>query len=191
MGSTTAYVASADRYATNVTTTTQNTKSPKSILANMQQQEYETFQKDYLPLLEQYQKDMTTRRADYAADAANEAISLSRLQQNTATDRRQALGVDLSREQQVGQGRKNALNLTQALVTGQNKAVDTADEVNLDTANKLMDVTTGMRNDAISNASAASGMASNREAQGAQNRANASNQKTQMAATVATIAVMI
>lgn len=165
--------------------------SPKSILASMQQQEYETFQKDYLPLLEQYQKDMTTRRAGYTADAANEAISLSRLQQDTATDRRQALGVDLSGEQQVGQGRKNALNLTQALVTGQNKAVDTADEVNLDTANKLMEVTTGMRNEAISNASSASGMASNREAQGAQNRANASNQRTQMAATVATIAVMI
>lgn len=166
--------------------------SPKSILASMQQQEYDTFQKDYLPLLEQYQKDMTTRRAGYVADATNEAFSLSRLQQNTATDRRQALGVDLSREQQIGQGRKNALNLTQALVTGQNKAVDTADEVNLDTANKLMEVTTGMRNDAISNASSASGMASNREVQGAQNRANASNQKTQMAGTaVATVAIMI
>lgn len=165
---------------------------PKALLLSMQQSEYETFQNDYLPMLEQYQKDINTRRADYNAAAVQDTASLAALQQNTAATKRSELGVALTADQAQNQGRKNALNLSQATALAQNKAVDTADQVNLDTASKLADVTTGMRNQAISNASSASGMASARATTGANNKAAASAQNTQMAGTaVATIAIMI
>ena len=164
---------------------------PKALLLSMQQKEYDTFTSDYLPLLKQYQDEMSSRRSDYTQAASAEAKDLSALQQNTQDLKRSSLGVALTADQAKGQGRKSALSLAQTTASSQNKAVDTADQVNLDTANKLMDVSTGMRNQAISNASSASGMASSRDVQGANNRAQAQQQNTQLAATVVSIGVMI
>ena len=164
---------------------------PKALLLSMQQKEYDTFTNDYLPLLKQYQDEMSSKRSDYVQAATTEARDLSALQQNTQDLKRSSLGVALTGDQAKSQGRKSALGMAQTMATGQNKAVDTADQVNLDTANKLMDVSTGMRNQAISNASSASGMASSRDVQGANNRAQAQQQNTQMAATVVSIGVMI
>lgn len=164
---------------------------PKTLLLSMQQKEYDTFTSDYLPLLKQYQSEMSSRRSDYTQAASAEAKDLSALQQNTQDLKRSSLGVALTADQAKGQGRKSALSLAQTTASSQNKAVDTADQVNLDTASKLMDVSTGIRNQAISNASAASGMASSREAQGANNRAQAQQQNAQMAGTVVAIGIMI
>lgn len=164
---------------------------PKALLLSMQQKEYDTFTSDYLPLLKQYQDEMSSRRSDYTQAASAEAKDLSALQQNTQDLKRSSLGVALTDDQARGQGRKSALSLAQTTASSQNKAVDTADQVNLDTASKLMDVSTGMRNQAISNASSASGMASSRDVQGANNRAQAQQQNTQLAATVVSIGVMI
>ena len=164
---------------------------PKALLLSMQQKEYDTFTTDYLPLLQKYQDEMSSRRSDYTQAATTEAKNLSALQQNTQGLKRDSLGTALTADQSENRGRKSALALSQSMVTGQNKAVDTADQVNLDTASKLMDVSTGIRSQAISDASSASGMASSRDAQGAQNRAQAQQQNTQMAATVVSIGVMI
>ena len=168
-----------------------NAPDPKALLLSMQQKEYDTFTSDYLPLLQQYQDEMSSRRSDYTQAATTEAKNLSALQQNTQGLKRDSLGTALTADQSENRGRKSALALSQSMVTGQNKAVDTADQVNLDTASKLMDVSTGIRNQAISNASSASGMASSRATQGANNRAQAQQQNTQMAATVVSIGVMI
>lgn len=166
-------------------------RDPKQILLDMYDRENQTFKNDYLPLLEQMQKDMAGRRDSYTQAAVTDAQNLSRLQDNTVASQRSQLGVAQTSEQAQAAGRKNALSLAQNTVVGQNKAIDTADQKNLETANALADITTGIKNQAISNASSAAGLASGRDQVGAQNKANAQAQNVQLGTTVATTAAMI
>lgn len=177
--------------ATTLANSTVQSRDPKQILLGMYEKENATFTNEYLPILEQIQADMKGRREEYSTAAVQEAQDLSALQQNTTNSQRSQLGVAQTAEQAASSGRKSALGLAQATALGQNKAIDTADAKNLESANGLADIATGIRNQAINNASSASGLASTRETQGAQNRANAQAQNTQMAATLVTTAVML
>lgn len=164
---------------------------PKQLLLNMQKSEYDTFTNDYLPLLEQTQKEMGQTRDKYVSTATSEASDLQALQANTAATQREALGLTQSTEQAASYGRKSALNLAQTLVKSQNDAIDQADKDNLATANNLANIATGIRNQSINNASSASGMASTRDQQGAQSRQQAAANNTAMAGTAISLAVMI
>lgn len=164
---------------------------PKQLLLNMQKSEYDTFTNDYLPLLEQTQAQMGQTRGKYVDTATSEARDLQALQANTAATQREALGLTRSAEQAASSGRKSALNLAQTTVKSQNDAIDQADKDNLSTASNLANIATGIRNQAINNASSAAGMASTRDQQGAQSRQSAAANNTAMAGTAISIAVMI
>lgn len=164
---------------------------PKQLLLNMQKSEYDTFVNDYLPLLESTQEQMGQTRTNYVNTAQTEAANLQALQANTAENKRETLGITQNAEQAADSNRKSALNLAQTEVKSSNAAIDQADKDNLAIASNLMNVATGIRNQAINNASSASGLASSREQQGAQNKANAAASNASMIGTAASVAAIM
>lgn len=140
---------------------------------------WDRFLKDGMPLLEDLEKDMGTRRSDYYDVAKKSADDLT--MQRAAQDelRKGALGADISPEQATAQKQQMSLGRTVTESAGVNASVDVADSVNDKIAAGLMSTATGIETQALNNLSIAEGMASTRQQQGLANRQAASQQNVQ------------
>lgn len=151
-------------------------RNPKDILVGMQDEEWQNFLTTSYPMLQSQAKKLNTLSTDYYNNAIKNANTVVSMQQGDRDAQRSALGLSLSGLDAAGQNRYDSLSATTALNSGANSSVDEANKVKQTIAADLMGIQTNLKNQALNDASAASGMASSREQQGiankAQNKAN-------------------
>ena len=150
--------------------------NPQDILVGMQDEEWQNFLTTSYPMLQSQAKKLNTLSTDYYNNAIKNANTVVSMQQADRDAQRSALGLSLSGSDALGQNRYDSLSATTALNSGANSSVDEANKVKQTIAADLMGIQTNLKNQALNDASAASGMASSREQQGiankAQNKAN-------------------
>lgn len=166
--------------------------NPNLILSGINQSEMDKFNDIYMPLFEQMQSGMATRRSDYVTASDKSVQDTTDLYYQTMRLNDEVTGQAATSEQTAAQNRAKSLGATTARNQGANSAIDTADEVNKSIATGLLNVQTNLTNSAISDASAASGLATSRGIQNAnaQQAQDAQNQQTAGLA-LAAIAMMM
>lgn len=151
-------------------------RNPQDILTGMQDEEWQSFLSTTYPMLQNQAKKLNTLSTDYYNNAMKNANTVIAMQQGDRDTQREALGATLTGQDAVGQDRYDSLSATTALNSGANKSVDEANTVKQSIAADLLGVQTTLKNQALNDASSASGMASSRQQQGinskAQNKAN-------------------
>lgn len=165
---------------------------PESILTGLNQQEMDNFNNTYLPLLQNLQESMTTRRSDYVSASDDSAQDTSDLYYQTQRINDEVTGQAATSEQSAASNRAKSLGLTSARNSGANAAIDTADSVNKSIASGLLNIQTNLTNSAISDASSAAGLSSTRSVQNANAKQAATAQNQQLAGMgLAAIAMLV
>lgn len=162
--------------------------NPQDILVGMQEEEWQNFLTTSYPMLQSQAKKLNTLSTDYYNNAIKNANTVVSMQQEDRNAQQSALGLSLSGSDALGQNRYDSLTATTALNSGANSSVDEANRVKQTIAADLMGIQTNLKNQALNDASAASGMASAREQQGIANKAQNKANTIQGVATVGTIA---
>ena len=162
--------------------------NPQDILVGMQDEEWQNFLTTSYPMLQSQAKKLNTLSTDYYNNAIKNANTVVSMQQEDRNAQQSALGLSLSGSDALGQNRYDSLSATTALNSGANSSVDEANRVKQTIAADLMGIQTNLKNQALNDASAASGMASSREQQGIANKAQNKQQTMQGVATIGTIA---
>lgn len=163
---------------------------PGDILSGMNSAEWDSFVSTAYPMLQKQVSKLSTLDKDYYDNAVKNATTVTAMAKQTRDSAREAMGVALSGQDAAGQGRADSLSATQAMGAGTNEAVDDANSVKQSIAQSILGVQTTLKNQALSDASSASGLASSRQQQGITNSANASAQKMQTIGTIASVAAM-
>ena len=150
--------------------------NPQDILVGMQEEEWQNFLTTSYPMLQSQAKKLNTLSTDYYNNAIKNANTVVSMQQEDRNAQQSALGLSLSGSDAIGQNRYDSLSATTAFNSGANSSADEANKVKQTIAADLMGIQTNLKNQALNDASAASGMASSREQQGiaykAQDKAN-------------------
>ena len=146
-------------------------RNPEDILVGMQDEEWQNFLTTSYPMLQSQAKKLNTLSTDYYNNALKNANTVVSMQQEDRNAQQSALGLSLSGSDAVGQNRYDSLSATTALNSGANSSVDEANKVKQTIAADLMGIQTNLKNQALNDASAASGMASSRQQQGIANKA--------------------
>ena len=162
--------------------------NPQDILVGMQEEEWQNFLTTSYPMLQSQAKKLNTLSTDYYNNAIKNANTVVSMQQEDRNAQQSALGLSLSGSDALGQNRYDSLTATTALNSGANSSVDEANRVKQTIAADLMGIQTNLKNQALNDASAASGMASAREQQGIANKAQNKANTIQGVATIGTIA---
>lgn len=165
-------------------------RDPKDILAGMQQEEWDSFLTTAYPMLQSQAKKLNTLSTDYYNNAIKNANTTIAMQKGDRQGQREAMGMSLAGQDAEGQNRYDSLTATTALNSSANTSVDESNKVKQQIAGDLLGMQTSIKNQAINDASSASGMASGREQQGLNNKAQDKQQMAQGIATIGTIAVM-
>lgn len=167
-----------------------DTKTADRDLAALNESIFARFEKDLVPLLEDMQKSIETRREDYVAGAREDALNAVNQSDAQAELRRSALGagnvVSLAERQKA-----KSLGYTATEAFGVNNAIDAADDANAEAATTLMNIASGMEGSAIGNLSNSASMANGRVQTGINRDAQAKSQQMQGAATIAMMAMMM
>ena len=145
--------------------------NPQDILVGMQDEEWQNFLTTSYPMLQSQAKKLNTLSTDYYNNALKKANTVVSMQQGDRDAQRSALGLSLSGSDAIGQNRYDSLSATTALNSGANSSVDEANKVKQTIAADLMGIQTNLKNQALNDASSASGMASSRQQQGIANKA--------------------
>ena len=145
--------------------------NPQDILVGMQEEEWQNFLTTSYPMLQSQAKKLNTLSTDYYNNAIKNANTVVSMQQEDRDAQQSALGLSLSGSDALGQNRYDSLSATTALNSGANSSVDEANKVKQTIAADLMGIQTNLKNQALNDASAASGMASSRQQQGIANKA--------------------
>lgn len=164
--------------------------NPQDILVGMQEEEWQNFLTTSYPMLQSQAKKLNTLSTDYYNNALKNANTVVSMQQADRDAQQSALGLSLSGSDALGQNRYDSLTATTALNSGANSSVDEANKVKQTIAADLMGIQTNLKNQALNDASAASGMASAREQQGIANKAQNKQQTMQGIATIGTIGLV-
>ena len=162
--------------------------NPQDILVGMQEEEWQNFLTTSYPMLQSQAKKLNTLSTDYYNNAIKNANTVVSMQQADRDAQQSALGLSLSGSDALGQNRYDSLTATTALNSGANSSVDEANKVKQTIAADLMGIQTNLKNQALNDASAASGMASAREQQGIANKAQNKANTIQGVATIGTVA---
>ena len=162
--------------------------NPQDILVGMQEEEWQNFLTTSYPMLQSQAKKLNTLSTDYYNNAIKNANTVVSMQQADRDAQQSALGLSLSGSDALGQNRYDSLTATTALNSGANSSVDQANKVKQTIAADLMGIQTSLKNQALNDASAASGMASAREQQGIANKAQNKANTIQGVATIGTVA---
>lgn len=162
--------------------------NPQDILVGMQEEEWQNFLTTSYPMLQSQAKKLNTLSTDYYNNAIKNANTVVSMQQADRDAQQSALGLSLSGSDALGQNRYDSLTATTALNSGANSSVDEANKVKQTIAADLMGIQTNLKNQALNDASAASGMASSREQQGIANKAQNKANTMQGIATIGTVA---
>lgn len=162
--------------------------NPQDILVGMQEEEWQNFLTTSYPMLQSQAKKLNTLSTDYYNNAMKNANTVVSMQQEDRDAQQSALGLSLSGSDALGQNRYDSLTATTAFNSGANSSVDEANRVKQTIAADLMGIQTNLKNQALNDASAASGMASAREQQGIANKAQNKANTIQGVATIGTIA---
>ena len=162
--------------------------NPQDILVGMQEEEWQNFLTTSYPMLQSQAKKLNTLSTDYYNNAIKNANTVVSMQQADRDAQQSALGLSLSGSDALGQNRYDSLTATTALNSGANSSVDEANKVKQTIAADLMGIQTNLKNQALNDASAASGMASAREQQGIANKAQNQANTMQGIATIGTVA---
>lgn len=166
-------------------------KNPKEILAGMQQEEWANFLNNAYPMLQQQAGKLNTLSTDYYNKAIKNANTTVAIQQGDRDNQRQALGMNLTGMDALGQDRYDSLTATNALNSAANNSVDEANKTKQTIAADLMGIQTNLKSQALNDASAASGMASTREQQGINQKAQNQANTTAALGTAVSIGVML
>lgn len=165
--------------------------NPQDILVGMQEEEWQNFLTTSYPMLQSQAKKLNTLSTDYYNNAMKNTNTVLAMQQQDRDAQRDAMGMTLGGQDALGQNRYDSLTATTALNTAANTSVDEANKVKQTIAADLMGIQTNLKNQALNDASAASGMASSREQQGIANKAQSKQQTMQGIGTVASIGAMM
>lgn len=164
---------------------------PQDILVNINQQELDKFNNTYMPLLLQMQDSMSTRSADYV-NASDESVKDTQdLYYNQMQLNNEITGQQATTQQTGAAGRAASLGSTSAYNAGANDAVDTAEDVNKNVALGVLNTQTNLTNQALSDASSASGLASSRAVQNANAKQAQAAQNQQAIGMAAMTAMMM
>ena len=145
--------------------------NPQDILVGMQDEEWQNFLTTSYPMLQSQAKKLNTLSTDYYNNALKNANTVVSMQQGDRDAQQSALGLSLSGSDALGQNRYDSLSATTTLNSGANSSVDEANKVKQTIAADLMGIQTNLKNQALNDASSASGMASSRQQQGIANKA--------------------
>lgn len=154
--------------------------NPQEVLTAINAAEMDKFNNIYLPMLEEMQASLYTRRDEYVTASDKGVKDTTDLYMQQMRINNEVTGTEATGEQSAASKRLASLQGTSASVGGANYAVDTADNVNKSLASGLLNIGTNVTNSAISDASAASGLATSREVNNANNAAAAKAQNQQM-----------
>lgn len=165
--------------------------NPQDILLGMQDAEWQNFLSTTYPMLQGQAKKLNTLSTDYYNNAMKNANTVIAMQQGDRDSQREALGVSLSGQDAVGQDRYDSLSATTTFNSSANNAIDEANKAKQSIAADLMGMQTSLKNAALNDASAASGMASGRQQQGINNKAQNKADTMQAVGTVVSIGAMM
>ena len=165
-------------------------RKPGDILTNMQDTEWQDFLTKQYPMLLDQTAKLKTLSTDYYNNAMKNTNTVLAMQQQDRGAQRDAMGMVLGGQDALGQNRYDSLTATTALNTAANTSVDEANKTKQTVADNLLGIQTSLKNQAISDASSASGMASSRQQQGIANKAQSKQQTMQGIGTVAAIGMM-
>lgn len=165
-------------------------RKPGDILTNMQDTEWQDFLTKQYPMLLDQTAKLKTLSTDYYNNAMKNTNTVLAMQQQDRSAQRDAMGMVLGGQDALGQNRYDSLTATTALNTAANTSVDEANKTKQTIADNLLGIQTSLKNQAISDASSASGMASSRQQQGIANKAQSKQQAMQGIGTIAAIGMM-
>lgn len=165
--------------------------SPGEILSGMQNTEWQDFLNKTYPMLQNQQSKLKTLSTDYYNNAMKNTNTVIATQKADRAGQREAMGMQLDGLDADGQNRYDSLTATTALNTAANASVDDANKTKQTIADNLLGIQTNLKNQALSDASSASGMASSRQQQGINNKAQEKQQTMQGIGTAISIGVMM
>ena len=166
-------------------------RKPGDILTNMQDTEWQDFLTKQYPMLLDQTAKLKTLSTDYYNNAMKNTNTVLAMQQQDRGAQRDAMGMVLGGQDALGQNRYDSLTATTALNTAANTSVDEANKTKQTIADNLLGIQTSLKNQAISDASSASGMASSRQQQGIANKAQSKQQAMQGIGTIVSIGAMM
>lgn len=166
-------------------------RKPQDILVGMQDEEWQNFLTTSYPMLQNQAKKLNTLSTDYYNNAMKNANTVVSMQQEDRDAQRQALGMNLTGLDAEGQNRYDSLSATTAFNSGANTSVDEANKTRQTIAADLMGIQTNLKNQALGDASSASGMANTRQQQGINNKAQKQANTTAALGTVVSIGAMM
>lgn len=166
-------------------------RNPGDVLSDMQESEWQEFLTKQYPMLLDQSAKLKTLSTDYYNNAMKNTNTVLAMQQQDRDAQREAMGMTLEGQDALGQNRYDSLTATTAFNTAANTSVDEANKTKQTIADNLLGIQTNLKNQAISDASSASGMASSRQQQGIANKAQSKQQTMQGIGTVVSIGAMM
>ena len=163
---------------------------PKEILAGMQTQEWNDFITKQYPMLQTQASKLNTLSTDYYNNAMKNTSTVLTMQQDDRAQQQAAMGISPSGQDAMGQSRYDSLTATAAKNSAANTSVDDANKTKQTIADNIMGIQTNLKNQAIADAGAASGMQTSRTQQGIANKAQDQQQTMQGIGTIVSIGAM-
>lgn len=165
--------------------------NPGDIITGMQQSEWDDFISTSYPMLQSQANKLKTLDTDMYNQGIKNANTVIAMSEQARDQQREAMGIKLSGQDAKGQNRYDSLTATQAMTSAGNQSVEDAGKVKSSVADMLLGTQTTLRNQALADASSASGLQSSRQQQGIANDAQEKAGNMAALGTAASIGIMV
>ena len=165
--------------------------NPGDIISGMQQSEWNDFLNVSYPMLQAQANKLKTLDTDMYNSGIKNANTVIAMSKQARDQQREAMGIDLSGQDEAGQNRYDSLTATTAMNSAGNQSVDDATQVKTSIANNLLGVQTNLKNQALNDASGAARLQTGRQQQGISNSQQAKAGNMAAIGTVASIGMMV
>lgn len=165
--------------------------NPGDIINNMQQEEWDDFIQTSYPMLQSQAQKLKTLDTDMYNQGIKNTETVIAMSKQARDQQREAMGMDLSGQDELGQNRYDALTATQAMTSAGNQSVEDSLKVKTNVADMLLGTQTTLKNQALADASSAARLQSSRQQQGIANDAQDKAQTMNTLGTVASVGIML
>lgn len=165
--------------------------NPGDIISGMQQSEWDDFLNVSYPMLQAQAGKLKTLDTDMYNSGIKNANTVIAMSKQARDQQREAMGIDLSGQDEAGQNRYDSLTATTAMTSAGNQSVEDAMQVKTGIANNILGVQTNLKNQALNDASSAARLQSGRQQQGIANSQQAKSDAMAGIGTAVGIGVMV
>lgn len=165
--------------------------NPGDIISGMQQEEWNNFLNSSYPMLKAQADKLKTLDTDMYNSGIKNANTVVAMSKQARDQQREAMGINLSGQDALGDSRYDSLTATNTLNAAGNQSVEDAAQVKTEIANNILGVQTNLKNQALSDASSAARLSSSRQQQGIANKQAAQSNNMAIAGTIISTAAMV